>query len=651
MKTKLTLVLCAAVIAVAGGETPADAKGTGGAAATKANQPDVIRLEITDRLAVRAVVDSKYKTCQLTSSGWIQDVSNGVIADSSSGDFMQRRFLQRLLSEEIRCTTKVRPRTGGTTQDAPGWGDPLQVTRASSLADLKAKSVANIQMFGPTYLFPSEDPLAALVANILVKEDASCKMVNPSADAPKEDNCKLILSGGSFKIVPNGDVPAGATRVELKYPAKGATKQEVHLPIGSCNYTLNGSLSVLVQGARKQRISLAYQTGWDAKCSAFLYEARTLAEGNHTIHLKRAASTVPTQGEVFDAEPIPVGLAPGVHNFQVKSASGVVGTLTANVIAPPAMKENSKIQVKYNVQGSDPSRIPTFDAAAGESDVALVNPRRKFVDTLTNGWDLTIPAPLSHGLTGATPVLGNLANASSVPMDPMASDVAEVVQTVSAWKVASSGLVSMKVKNCSSNGVATDWGDPGCLLTAPLDNLVLSVLDVAGKIQPVFSLADYHEVKELDIPSGSDCLFQNTCTEKPRRWVVEPVLEVAVPLAEKAEIQSLALPVRDALEVACSGSYSMSKEATVLHNGDTKAVANNALEENKCVLKQVLNEKGLPAYDLNLYGPQSMVVTVQQQGGEKVERAVILRPSPTRSTWLLPLGQKRMVKCTPLKFD
>ncbi|MEZ4298142.1 MAG: hypothetical protein R3B70_24535 [Polyangiaceae bacterium] len=624
------VVVCAAGVFGAGaGEAEAE---------SKEPAAKVIQLELTDRLGVKATVQKSYRACRIDAGGWVQPVVGGVLADGSGANRQAESFLRAILQRQTRSAARgAPPSVECTTKSAAGgaaatW-ETMSVLRPSGVSALRDKGTSRIPMLAPSYAFPMEDPLVAVAGEVLLSESPTCALND--AAGKKLGDCRVDQTESSFKIAPSGatSIPEATAAIVLAYKGNKA----VTLPIATCDLTLDGEVNVLVQGARKQRVTIAFPQDADVRCDAQLWGVRTIKEGDVSMHAAPVSMGVGGRGMEVDIEPISEKLSPGPHRLELLSAAGTVGRLTATVVDP--IQTASKVHVRFDVRNGGGKPDPSFLSASGETEGFLVvNPDRRAPALVTNSVELRVPATIPLGLaTGDRATAAKLAKAADVGRQGLPEELwaAEAVSTQMAWRVVSTPLADLAVQGCVTGPTLGEpWGTSNCLLTSRLDALTVSALSVSpAAVSPILSLERITTMRVLDPGSPVDCQLHGTCIYTTTE-VRETVLETRVKIAEGARVESVPLPVREALQIVCKEAHMCGplEDGPAVSHDETRAMDDDALGAGKCSLGV---KKG---YDLSLYGPQAMIVTVQQRGGQKLEQALVLSTKNPTSTLPAPTG-------------
>lgn len=191
------------------------------------------------------------------------------------------------------------------------------------------------------------------------------------------------------------------------------------------------------------------------------------------------------------------------------------------------------------------------------------------------------------------------------------------------WRILSAPLSDIAVKDCVSSRRANAsqmpdeealsgqsagrWGAPDCTLTTPLDALTFEVHKAtSAPIAPVFVLERVSVKQVMNAQNPAECERDGVCKKVIVR---EPLLEARVQLASSARVESVPIPVREALHIDCSGKeHDKSRERKLIRNDQTRGIPNEALETGTCAL--VLDSK-FDAY-LHAFRPPALLVSVQQ---------------------------------------
>lgn len=630
-------------------------------------------LQITDRLGLRAVVDKgqNFKRCAV-GRWWVQPVTGDLVADTSAGDYRTQSFLRAALSEGVECTTNAAepPQRRGGAVSKEKWVS-MKVISPQTVADLPGSAAATVPLLTPSYRLGG-DGFLDIVARVLRQKEESCEAIDASPTitdaAERKVKCEVVSEGDVVRVKLARTIKSG--RVELVYKS-GSTPKKILLPISSCTFVLSGPLRVLVQDTRRQRVFLQQAEEGNLRCDPLLRSLATLKLGAHLMHVKVSEQWWGSNGVPLDIEPIPKDLPLGKQEIEAHGPDGMIGILQATVV--PAIRASETIHVDYDVQGAYASgpdgsgstgRAASatqskvyFKAAASDSDkIAVVNngdPGDHPTGEITNSVEITLPAPVPRGV-------GSL-GALEPPRDPHVAPLEEWRPSMGpldedgsegdlVWRILSAPLSDIAVKDCVSfrrtnpsqepdeealsGQSAGRWGAPDCALTTPLDALTFEVHKAtSAPIAPVFVLERVSVKQVMNAQNPADCEVDGVCKKVIVR---EPLLEARVQVASSARVESVPIPVREALYIDCSGKE-QDKERKLIRNDQTRGIPNEALETGTCAL--VLDSK-FDAY-LHAFGPQALLVSVQQVGGQKVESGVVLSQKNPRYTLPQPPGERQ----------
>ncbi|WP_437916139.1 hypothetical protein WME73_15125 [Sorangium sp. So ce302] len=438
-------------------------------------------------------------------------------------------------------------------------------------------------------------------------EPASCKAFRYGEGQPGEAavECRFDNTGGKPVFAFGGE--PGAGRIELSFV--GRTKP-VKIDIGVCKYDFAGDVRVLVRGAVRQRVVIMPQLGEGRACS---FQLGRLSE----LKLKGDDTSIHVTNAEFDSfEPsgfllhsIPEGLKPGSREFELRSAGRLLGVIRVEVV--DKVSAAAKLKVDYELdRNQDP--FGHFEGASGESaeGIAVVSPVERPRWSIVNTSSLNIPSPLPRAPANIASILSGATERrpSSDPDD--AYRMAKDQQLV--WLVASTPLGGkIRFRNCRPIDQATSTDAPSasgnCALLNGPDTISFDVAQHTGQpIRPRLSLVRF--VRESVQRPQEDGAAPKTTEE----WRRDVLLEVDVPLAAEARRESVPVPVRDLLEIICDG------DETGIWNGETRAIGDEAVRLGQCKLKVRANNGGIVG-PMELYGPQTVVVTVQRDGTEKAQ--------------------------------
>jgi hypothetical protein len=451
-----------------------------------------------------------------------------------------------------------------------------------------------------------------------------------------------------------------------------------------CHFSPTGAMKSLVRGAALEWIALgSSREEENESCIMKLSGITQLSLGEATILATPAGVAYDPE---FELHGIPATLPLGIREFELIGPEGVAGVAAIEVV--DEVKADTKIVVDYRLRASADPEISSFqsyfDVASGVADdaTAVVNPMVRAgseADTkvrylVANTTKLSIPAKFYSGALEAwnpIPRENTWGRPTPVPIDSTWDEFVWAVEynpTVNeVYYHHAERLFREEPRNTSTD----NKGKPGEALPPKGESKESQVgsLNAPAVIPPPGTPAADDKTKAaeakmawpwrvlLDGPSSItfDVLRTTEREIRPRlgffrvRWgrpvdaptkdpkykpSTEPVfmgyqklLEVDVTLAARARRESIPLPIRDLLEVQCdTNAFGDAQNTTdIAWNGTTKAIENEALRSGQCTIGVRADKLRLLKKVVSLFGPQTLVVSVQREGVDKAERVWPLR--------------------------
>ncbi|MRG97338.1 hypothetical protein [Polyangium spumosum] len=674
------LVLCASAGVV-------QAAQEGGKAASKKPGTAKIEVRVDSRFTATAVLvqtaGTPYKQCSISNDRyaprWLVS-TGGILAKATYENALRDNggFIGLISQTGMAlCTTEA----GDNVADE-SW-EVVDVTTQTT----------GTTMFAPLIVSPDkyEAKLVGWARPALDKLGMSptCKAWStPPVGVDKQvDKCEVEVR--DERVVFRFSEPIQRGRIQMEY-TKANSKElaaTVHVNIDTCRFVPRGHVTSLVRGASLQNISFEAAPG-DASgnCGSRLYGLTHVRLGAHDIRAEQVQDSYST----YVLRDVPTALPLGMQEVELFGAEGKFGVTSLEVLE--SIRVEGKLKVDYRLRRSDDPKISKFqsyfDSASGEVDegIAVVNPmalqgsdppdKNRYL--VVNTAKLSIPAKLRpQGIEQWIPIDPSLP--PEVPKVPEVPEVREVVKQrkVSVheefvWVVASNPTVhevyydhaerlfveeTVPPKSESKEPASPTAKTPtspkkpatkpapkppqvSAAKPAPQGEKPEEKPKAGSKVKQAWPwrvLLDGAEnitfdvIRETERPIRPRLALMRvirTYEQKdsdPRPILVanrfEPLLELDVTLATKARRESVPLPVSNLLEVSCDGSEK------VAWNGQTRAINNEDVRNGKCEIR-VRAEREFSAVRA-LFGPQSVLVTVQRDGVEKVEKIWSLQDHQT----------------------
>lgn len=359
----------------------------------------------------------------------------------------------------------------------------------------------------------------------------------------------------------------------------------VTIPVYPCEFDVTGPLPGMVAGASRQVLTLTQaQKAWNCRLPK---KAATLHQTGLSRPIPVELEDVRGGGQMLTLSDIPQDTPTGPQSFELRMAGGLLAVVRTSVIPPVTA---SKLVVDYHVP-RDLDLYNHFGAAGGDSDepVAVVSPTRfgekaAVTNTAVFSWSSVLPST-SQDPTDFNTRLQAIVDGKST------DDYSEL--SYLSWKARpEDGSGAVLIDGCSPAPctLKTDLRRVTFVVTRPIPDKVNVMLEL-------------------------ERTFKRPHEKEAR---TQSVLQVTLPLAQKARVESIPLPARDLVEVRCRG------EDVGFWNGEVHAVSENAVEEGQCRAKLTLDQLLVKRADksqefyklLPLYGPQSFSVTVRRGGVE-----------------------------------
>lgn len=471
------------------------------------------------------------------------------------------------------------------------------------------------------------------------------------------NECSVQRHGNrlQFKLPP--DFRSGSIRVDFKDSSNKSRTLIVELQL--CRFEAQGTLRSLVRGAARQRVELEPAAD-QSSCANLGQPISHLVLGTAIIPLSAAASELWRGGLAFDVRDVPDQLPLGLREFELHGSEGIIGVVSLEVLE--AFKVAPRLRVDYRARGLGARNNPLsgyFDDATGTGDpgFAVVNPMthdpaNRWV--LTNTAELTLPGGLPTAPEQAhTPVGRNVARTPAQEEFFEVSSIDEYYQ----WAVLDHPINGeVFVADCQpffkdkpgSAKPAQDW----CVLDKGPASLRFSVASptqrpLRARLALVMVTTERGMTHKPDaVGPGGDSAPKKDSTApeaKPEeRTSTQILLEVDVTLAEQARRESVPLPIRDVIEVNCEGPAGAAKTSEnrrhldIAYHGETQAIDNEAVRTGACQIqikpaclgkggRNDCPQAGYLRALADLFGPQTLLVTVKREGVDEAVKVWPLR--------------------------
>lgn len=512
---------------------------------------------------------------------------------------------EALTSEKISCKT-----AGGPQQD---------VRLESVKPPTKTAVSTSVPVFAPSLAW--EIGTSAWGKRILAAFGALKDCTAASGDGT-QIGCSVDVSSGEVKFSLASKPTSGKVVLRLEDKNK---LTEITIPIDACRVELRGALPYLVAGAAEQRIVMAKQNG-GSSCSFLLERAAKIVIGQSSIALHgtaRSSGTEPDEVE-RDTGEIPASLGPGTVLAEIHGPGGPIAVAQVDVL--PALRAADKLFVEYDrTNVSDP--FGQLEAASGEAEDrnAVVNPVGGVPMLVTNTTDIVVPPQLpgARGAPGGVPEKEGLTQLVWVAHKP-------------------AGAVETEFNACRPPEGWTLDGE-NCAFNEGISSVTFEVKSATARpVKPSFWLVRLESrlpksEESADPSQGSGHGAkpgESTSKAAPPApvWTATPLLKAPVEIAKAARRESIALPVRNLLEVECL--VGDKHDATAFAN-DTKAIDEEAVRQGRCRIR-VSRERvcamsratgKLPGNSktdiwyggIGLYGPQFVKVSIQRGSAQRSE--------------------------------
>lgn len=557
----------------------------------RADGTPTLTIEVDDKLALTGtlkVPGLELATCTVGNET-VPVPSNKLIGPVAPESPTRQAALLRdaLMRGKISCKP-----TTGATQDVR-----LETVKVKN----KGAVSTNVPVFAPSFAweFATSD-----WGKKILSAFGAAKSCTAAGGDGREIGCTVDASSGEIKVSLAGKPTSGKVVLHLEDKTK---QTDITIPIDACRMELRGDLPYLVAGAVGQRVVLAKQNT-NSSCSFLLERATKIMIGQSPITLSRTDSSPDAKPDEVerDTGEIPATLAAGTVVAEIHGPGGAIAVAQIDVLPP--LRAAEKLFVEYDRNKvSDP--FGQLEAASGEAEDrnAVVNPVADLSMLVANKTDIVVPSqlPTAQGAPSSAP------NHEGI--------------TQFVWAVHNAeGAAAAKFGACHW---PTGWTLTGadCTFNDGIGSIKFEVNSTSVQpIKPTFWLVRLQsQVPKQALNSGG--------IPKPE-WTATTLLKAPVEIAKAARRESIALPVRNLLEVECLLD---GKHDTTAFANETKAIDEEAVRQGRCRIRvsrervcamsrpttKLAGGSGTdPLYGgIDLYGPQFVKVSIQRGSAERSE--------------------------------